>query len=151
MFIRERADGLYSVASYLFAKLLEEVVLAGFVSVVFSAFVFFAVKYSGSFAVFWIIYYITLINGIALAYLIAALSPNMDVANAAVPAYVVTLLFFAGQLMTYDVMPAYWSWYSYIDFVRYSWGALMVNQFESNDIVWTQGEWLQAALGSNIC
>jgi hypothetical protein len=60
--------------------------------------------------VFWIVYYITLINGIALAYLVAALSPNMDVANAALPAYVVTLLFFAGQLITFGVMPNYWSW-----------------------------------------
>ena len=32
-----------------------------------------------------------------LAYLVAALSPNMDVANAALPAYVVTLLFFVSQ------------------------------------------------------
>ena len=31
-----------------------------------------------------------------MAYFVAALSPNMDVANAAVPAYVVTLLFFVG-------------------------------------------------------
>jgi hypothetical protein len=45
LFVRERADGLYSVASYLFAKLLEEVVLAAFVSLIFSSFVFFAVKY----------------------------------------------------------------------------------------------------------
>ena len=34
-----------------------------------------------------------------LAYLVAALSPNMEVANAALPTYVVTLLFFAGFLL----------------------------------------------------
>ena len=62
---------------------------------------------------------------VVLAYLVAALSPNMDVANAALPTYVVTLLFFAGLLMTYNTMPPWWKWYSYIDFVRYSWGALV--------------------------
>jgi len=138
LFVRERADGLYSVFAYLFAKIFEEVSLAACTSVVFSAVVFYAVKYQGSFALFWIVYYITLCNGIVLAYLIAALSPNMDVANAALPVYVTTLLFFAGQLITMSAMPAYWKWYSYLDFVRYSWGALMRNHFSETDPVFTQ-------------
>lgn len=66
----------------------------------------------GSFLLFWAVYTLTLATGIAVGYLMAALSPNMDVANAALPAYVTTLLFFAGQLCTYDAMPAYWGWYS---------------------------------------
>jgi hypothetical protein len=37
--------------------------------------------------------------------MIAALSPNMDVANAALPTYCVTLLFFAGFLMRFDSIP----------------------------------------------
>ena len=39
---------------------------------------------------------------------------SQDVANAALPAFVTTLLFFAGQLMTFNTMPDYWAWYSYI-------------------------------------
>ena len=42
--------------------------------------------------------------------------------------------------MTFSNMPAYWQWYSYIDFVRYSWGALMVNQFKDANDVWSNGE-----------
>ncbi len=60
------------------------------------------------------VYFIDLSVGIALAHLVAALSPNMDVANAALPGFVVTLLFFAGQLMTVDAIPVYWQWYSKI-------------------------------------
>lgn len=45
-----------------------------------------------------------------LAYTVASLSPNMDVANAALPAYVVTLLFFAGFLLRWDDIPNYWIW-----------------------------------------
>lgn len=47
-----------------------------------------------------------------LAYLIAALSPTMDVANAALPAYIVTLLFFVGLLIRADSQPDYWHWYA---------------------------------------
>ena len=46
-----------------------------------------------------------------LAYFVAAASPNMDVANAALPAYVVSLLFFVGLLIRHEDQPGYWSWY----------------------------------------
>ena len=38
---------------------------------------------------FWLSYLVTLSLGIILAYFIAIVSPNMDVANAALPTYVV--------------------------------------------------------------
>ena len=40
-----------------------------------------------------------------LAYFVAAMAPNMDVANAVVPAYVVVLLFFAGLLIRKQACP----------------------------------------------
>jgi hypothetical protein len=43
----------------------------------------------GTFVLFWLAYLLTLACGILLAYIIAVLSPNMDVANAALPGYVV--------------------------------------------------------------
>ena len=46
-----------------------------------------------------------------MAYFLAAASPNMDVANAALPAYVVSLLFFVGLLIRHIDQPDYWSWY----------------------------------------
>lgn len=49
---------------------------------------------------------------------VAALSPNMDVANAALPLYVTMLLFFGGQLIRFVDMPVYWRWFSEIDFVK---------------------------------
>lgn len=70
---------------------------------------------------------------VVLAYFVASASPNMDVANATLPTYVVTLLFFAGFLFRITDIPNYWFWYSRIDFLRYSWGALMRNQFVGED------------------
>lgn len=72
------------------------------------------IQLQGEWVVFWLIYYITLSNGIVLAYFIAAISPNLDVANALLPTYVVTLLFFGGFLFKFDDMPPWWKWYSYI-------------------------------------
>ncbi len=59
-----------------------------------------------------------------------------DAANAMLPTYVITLLYFGGLLITQDAMPGWLRWYSYIDFVRYGWGALMKNQWGVSDPLW---------------
>lgn len=134
LFIRERNDGLYNVFSYLLYKICEELGVALLSSIIFSNVVFWPIKLQGDWVLFWLVYYATLGCGIVLAYFIAAISPNMDVANAALPSYVVTLLFFAGFLLRWDDIPKWWQWYGYIDFLRYAWGSLMVNQFEGNNV-----------------
>ena len=68
------------------------------------------------------------------------MSPNLDVANASLPAYVGSLLFFVGCLLRVKDMPGYWRWYSYLNFLRYGWGALMVNQFEGKNAIFLGGE-----------
>lgn len=45
-----------------------------------------------------------------LAYFIGGISPTMDVANAALPAYVITLLFFVGLLIRAKDQPVWWHW-----------------------------------------
>ena len=48
--------------------------------------------------------------GIVLAYFVAAVSPNMDVANAVLPVYVTINLFFGGFLFDFNTIPRYWKW-----------------------------------------
>lgn len=130
LYVRERNDGLYRPITYLLAKLFDELFITLIASVVFSVCVWYLIQLQGSFILFWLVYLLTLSIGIMIAYFIAIISPNMDVANAALPAYVVTLLFFAGFLIRFDDMPKYWQWYAYINILRYAWAALMINQFD---------------------
>ena len=75
-----------------------------------------------------------------LAYTVAACSPNLDVATVALPAYVVTQLFFMGFLIRQPNMPAYWRfWAPYLDFMRYAFFALMTNEFEGRPDVLLDG------------
>lgn len=130
LYVRERNDGLYRPITYLLSKLFDEIFVTVISSLVFSAFVFYVVDLQGDFIIFWLTYLVTLCTGIVLAYVIATIAPNMDVANAALPTYVVTLLFFGGFLFRFEDMPEYWKWYSYINFLRYAWGAQMMNSFK---------------------
>ena len=79
---RERSDGLYSEITYLVAKMLDEIMLVIPSSIFFAAIVFYSVDLQGKFSIFWLFYLMVSSIGIMLAYLVAALSPNMEVANA---------------------------------------------------------------------
>jgi ATP-binding cassette, subfamily G (WHITE), member 2 len=175
---RERNDGLYRPITYLVAKMIEELTIFFFLSLLLTSIVFHPCKLGGEYLVFWLCNLVTTATGIgenpdpktaclcvmhvdlswcpcisdepstivlhqaqivmtiaccglaALGYFIAAVSPNMDVANAALPAYVTVLLFFVGLLLRPQDQPKYWSWFAYIDFLKYAWAAQMVNQYE---------------------
>lgn len=60
---RERSDGLYSTVSYLLSKMVEEMVVILFVSLVVSACIFFAVGFHGQYILFWLVYLITISIG----------------------------------------------------------------------------------------
>ncbi|KAF6250828.1 P-loop containing nucleoside triphosphate hydrolase protein [Scenedesmus sp. NREL 46B-D3] len=155
LYARERNDGLYRVFTYLAAKMFDELAINLVVSLPVVAVCFYGIRLQGSFVLFWLVYYVTLCVGIVLAYFVAALAPSMDVANAALPVYVTTLLFFGGFLFTFSTMPPWWKWYSFINPLRYSWTAVMLNQFEAIDPVWLGGqtvlEYYGVAGQSKVC
>jgi hypothetical protein len=106
LYTRERSDGLYYPITYLLAKMVDELLVATVASVGFAAAAFYAIDFQGSFGLFWIIYLLVLYIGVVLAYWIAAISPNMDVANALLPVYVTTQLFFGGFILDFRTSAA---------------------------------------------
>lgn len=140
LFVREMNDGLFRVVTYLGFKLFEEFSVQFVLCLPIAAMVFYPMELRGSWALFWLVYYFTTIVGISLGYFIAALSPNMDVANAALPVFVTIMLFFTGLLIRWDQIRWYWRWVGYVDFLRYSWGALMINQFKGIETFYINAE-----------
>ena len=132
IFVRERADGNYRVPSYLVYKVLEEFVVTVPISLLFCVAVYYGVGMQGDLGLFWLIFLVTQNIGIVLAYLVAAFAPSVDSANAILPCYVTICLFFVGLLIPYSEIPVYWQWFSYITFLKYSWSALMLNEFQGN-------------------
>jgi len=101
LFYRELADGCYSPLVYYLSKFFEEALLCIATTLLFSAIVFFGVRLQGNFWIFVVNYYLTTMTGICLAYAVAALVPTMDAANALLPTYVTTCLYFGGLFITF--------------------------------------------------
>jgi ATP-binding cassette, subfamily G (WHITE), member 2 len=129
---RERADGCYTPAAYVFYKLLEEMLPQLPAGLIYSALVFYLVDLQGSFLVFWLVYVVSTANSIACTLLVSAISPNTSIAGAFMSSYATTLFFFSGYLIPYSSIPVYWQWYATIDYLRYSFGSMMANQFSES-------------------
>lgn len=129
LFYREQNDGAYDVVAYLLYKFIEEMIIAVPVSLSFSAMVFYAVGLPGSSLYVIIVMLTTMMVGVQLAYLVAAIAPSMNAANTILPLLVTTMLFFTGLLRTISEMPSYWRWFADAAFVRYTWNGLMLNSY----------------------
>ena len=134
LYYRELADGCYTPLVYYMSKFVEEAVLAVFTSLLFACITFFGCQLQGSFWVFAGVYYLTTMCGICLAYAVAAIAPNMDAANAMLPTYVTTCMYFGGLFLLFDEIPIGWYWFSWTSFLRYSWGAQMLNQYSDSAV-----------------
>ena len=77
LFYRELADGCYSPTTYYFSKFIEEAVIALFTSALFCVIVFFGLKLTGNFGVFFLTYYLTTLIGVILAYAVSAAVPSL--------------------------------------------------------------------------
>jgi len=136
LFYRERNDGLYGEATYLTFIFGMEAVLATVTCSVYTVIVYWAIHFHINFALLWVVYYVSALIGISAAFFFAAVSPNLQVANALLPIYMVLNLFFAGLFIPFDNLPSYWQWYSYIDFMRWAWGSLTVGQYSERNPVY---------------
>merc|ERR1719231_1271533 len=134
LFYRELADGCYSATVYYLHKFIEEAFLCVLTSLLFSVIVFFGVKLQGSFLIFASVYYLTTMVGLVLAYAVAALVPNMEAAGAILPTLVTLWMYFGGLFLLFDKIPIYLQWASWTSFLRYSWGALMLNQYGNSSV-----------------
>uniref|UniRef100_A0A383VBA5 ABC transporter domain-containing protein n=1 Tax=Tetradesmus obliquus TaxID=3088 RepID=A0A383VBA5_TETOB len=132
LYIRERNDGLYRPVTYLLFKLLDELLMMAPVTAGTTAAVFFACKLQGSYLLFWLVQYATLANGTALAYFLASISPGLMVAMPLLSFVLIVSLVCCGFMIRVAAMPAYWSWAVKANVVHYSWGALMINQYEGH-------------------
>jgi ABC-type multidrug transport system ATPase subunit len=135
LFDREKRSGYYNSGSYLFAKVFEEGLIAFLTSAALACAVWFALSLTGSWALFWLVYFVTTLVGIVMAYGFAAVAPNTEYAIIMCAGINIILLFFVGLLIRWQDIPAYWKWLVYINHLHYSWAALMTNQFTVEDVI----------------
>jgi len=133
LYYRELSDGCYHPATYYMSKFIEEGVMATITSLIFCAVIHYGCSLQGNLGLLFLSYYLTTMMGIILAYAVAAVAPTMEAANAILPTLVTIWMFFGGLFIVFDKIPIGWYWFSWTSFLRYSWGAMMLNQFQGEE------------------
>lgn len=132
LYFRERNDGLYRSITFLLYLITEETLIAVPVTMAINTIMWFGLKLSGSWILWWTSFLVTYIAGITVSYAICSVSPSIDVANAAVPIFGVICLFFSGYLIRLEDIGWWWRWFVYITPTFYSFGAQMNNFFQGD-------------------
>lgn len=141
LYFRERNDGLFRPITFLMYLVAEELLIAIPVSFIVCTAMWFGCGFAGSYIMFWCSFFIAFTVGISSAYFISAMSPNMDVANAAVPVYGVMCMFFSGFLIAVPDIGWWLRWASYITPTYWGTSAQINNFFSGDrDIVFINGK-----------
>ena len=133
LYARENNAGYYQSGAFLFARMFEEALVIIIASAVTACAVWFAVGLSGSWSIFWVTYVVTSLSGTLLAYFFVTCSPTAEIAIILDAGFNIILLFFTGFLIRMVDTPNYWKWLIYINYLHYSWGALMKNHFTDGE------------------
>ena len=128
VYVRERADGLYAPGTYICYKLAVEFFIAATSAAITTAALFYGVALHGSWLYFYIVFTLSTATAISLGYLFSAASPSLDVANAALPSFVVVHFLLMGALIRFPDMPAAWRWTRYVNWLAWGWAGLMQNE-----------------------
>mmetsp|Transcript_6401 Transcript_6401/g.10199 ORF Transcript_6401/g.10199 Transcript_6401/m.10199 type:complete len:685 (-) Transcript_6401:314-2368(-) len=140
--MRERMARCYPLSAYFVAKVMSEVPVAVFLPAVFGSIVYPALRLRRSMRRFLAFLLILVLNAFAatsLGLAVSAASPSIQVATSLAPVCMVLMLLLGGFYVNTANIPAAWRWVSQLSFVRWSFAALAINEFQGLDIACPPG------------
>ncbi|XWS60839.1 hypothetical protein CRYUN_Cryun07bG0071800 [Craigia yunnanensis] len=134
IFIRETSHNAYRASSYVISSLIVYLPFFAIQGFTFAAITKYWLHLKCSVFNFWMILFASLITTNAYVMLVSALVPSYITGYAVVIA--TTALFFltCGFFLKGSKIPIFWRWLHYISAIKYPFEALLVNQFNDNEI-----------------
>jgi len=132
IFLFQQQDGLYSTSAFYAGKIVAEMPMFFVTATLWSVIFYWMCNFrpgAGHFFIFWIV--IVLVVNVAYSYgmLIVNLIPNQQVALQVFPVLFMPLMIFSGFYLNKDNTPVYFIWVQYISFIKWSFQAIVLNEF----------------------
>jgi hypothetical protein len=115
---------------YLIAKFVSEIPLQILSPLIFGSITYFMVGFTidlQQILVFMLCLILTTLTGQSLGLVVSVISPSLDIANVISPMLLGMILLCGGLFINVSNMPSWLNWTSAVDFVRYSYQILSVN------------------------
>ncbi|MDP2439546.1 MAG: ABC transporter permease [archaeon] len=133
IFFHEREANLYSVSSYLLAKLSTDIPGEAIFNFLFCAIVYYLVGLNPAadrFFIFSLFMVLNSIGAVGIGYWIAVVSPNETVALIITPFVCIFQVLFSGTFLNLADVPDWGIWIPYWSVTRWAFQALIVNEFD---------------------
>lgn len=136
LFYRERGAGAYGAVPYFVSAFFLQVPM-----ITINTLVFAAISYNmaglwdedGHFGVYWLVMWLTSLTGLFVCQTMAAVSPTGQAAINFFPVSLFMAVAFAGYIVYIPTFPTWLrAWAPYISFMRWSFQALVLNEFSGN-------------------
>mmetsp|Transcript_12160 Transcript_12160/g.27695 ORF Transcript_12160/g.27695 Transcript_12160/m.27695 type:complete len:749 (+) Transcript_12160:126-2372(+) len=135
VFIRESNDGCYRTISYVCANFLIEAIGVACSSIGYTSVVYWAIAgmnpTAGAFFFFMFTHFVYSLTALVITLSIAAPLPSIEVSAGAVAVYALLNVAIMGFL---SEVPVWWGWACFISYMRWAFGAFMINQFRDTRI-----------------
>lgn len=131
-FNRETANGLYRTSSYYIAKNLADLPFQVIPCLIMSTIFYFMVGFdvtAKQYFIYFAVCFLTTFCAYGFGYMVSAGAPRMEIAILIAPLTLVVWLTLAGYFLRDGDVPAWINWFKYLSFYRWSFFALVVNQF----------------------
>jgi ABC-type multidrug transport system ATPase subunit len=142
IYLRETTHNAYRKASYVISNAIVAFPPLIFLSLAFALITFFAVGLAGggsAFIFFVLIILASFWAGTGFVSFFSALVPHIMIGYTASVAVIAYFLLFSGFFINRDRIPDYWIWFHYLSLVKYSYEAVLQNEFGSSQACFSRG------------
>eukprot|EP01130_Rhizamoeba_saxonica_P009620 TRINITY_DN391_c0_g1_i2.p1 TRINITY_DN391_c0_g1~~TRINITY_DN391_c0_g1_i2.p1 ORF type:complete len:638 (-),score=147.94 TRINITY_DN391_c0_g1_i2:37-1950(-) len=151
IFLFQTVDGLYSTLSYFIAKFVTEIPGIAINTIVFGSIIYFMTGLQltvENYILFLLVLFAVSCTSFSFGSAIVGLFPDPSVAMTVFPLIFVPMMIFSGFYSNSDRTPVYFVWVEYISFLKYSYRAVMSNEFSGLEFECTEEE---LAIYNGIC
>ncbi|RLN97073.1 hypothetical protein BBJ28_00013635, partial [Nothophytophthora sp. Chile5] len=137
VFYKHRAANFYRTASYVLASSLSQIPLAVLESLIFGSLVYWLsglVHDAGAFLLFELFLMLVILVLAGVFFLLAAVSPNLNIATPIGTVLVLLFVLFAGFIVSKSVIPGWLIWLYWLNPVAWTVRSIAVSQYRSSKL-----------------